>query len=76
MYKYRTKTFVFKNQMVDYIADYYSQLGNALSDKEYDELKNIYGKTPEKLEKELIGEFKDFDIYRLSNGDWEIKRVA
>lgn len=76
MYNYKTKTFIFKNQMVEYIADYYSNLGNALSDAEYDELESIYGKRPTETEKELIGEFKDFQIYRNIHGDWEIKRAA
>lgn len=76
MYKYKTNTFIFKNQMVDYIADYYSQLGNALTDDEYVYLVNLYKSKPVAIEKLLVVDFKDFTIYRLKNGDWEIKRIA
>lgn len=76
MYQYKTKTFVFKNQMVDYIADYYSELGNALTDDEYVYLVNLYKSKPVAIEKLLVVDFKDFTIYRLKNGDWEIKRIA
>lgn len=76
MYQYKTKTFVFKNQMVDYIADYYSELGNALTDDEYVYLVNLYKSKPVAIEKLLVTDFKDFTIYRLKNGDWEIKRIA
>lgn len=74
--KYKTKTFIFKNQMVEYIANYYSELGNALSDAEYDYLASLYKARPEMDEKVLVDDFKDFTIYRLQNGDWEIKRAA
>lgn len=76
MYKYKTNTFIFKNQMVEYIADYYSNLGNALTDNEYDYLANLYKSKPIAIEKLLVVDFKDFTIYRLKNGDWEIKRIA
>lgn len=76
MYKYKTNTFIFKNQMVDYIADYYSQLGNALTDDEYVYLVNLYKSKPVAIEKLLVADFKDFTIYRLKNGCWEIKRIA
>ena len=77
MYKYKTERFIFKNQMVDYIADYYSYLGEALTDMEYDELVSIYVTVPELgQEKNKAGEFKDFIIYRYANGSWEVKRRA
>ena len=72
--KYKTFEFIRKCEMVDYIADWYSQLGLALSDEEYDELVSVYGgRANEEYE---IAEFKDFTIYRLPNGDWKIKRRA
>ena len=65
--KYKTFEFIRKCELVDYIADYYSQLGLALSDEEYDELVSIYGgRANEEYE---ITKFKDFGIYRLPNGD-------
>lgn len=80
MYNYKEKTFIFKNQMVEYIADYYSGIGEALSDAEYDELAAVYKSAEEvqkeNLEKMLIAECRDFDIYRMANGDWFIRRVA
>ena len=72
--KYKTFEFIRKCELVDYIADYYSYLGEALTDAEYDELVSIYGgRANEEYE---IAEFKDFTIYRLPNGDWKIKRRA
>lgn len=78
MYKYREKKFILKTNMVEFIADYYSSIGKGLSDDEYNELSNIYGPKPidKNLEKELIGEFIDFDIYRTKDGSWLIRRVA
>lgn len=72
-----TKTFIFKNKMVDYIADYYSDLAKSLNDKEYEELEAIYMSVEEvENDKSFIDQFKDFDIYRLADGSWLIKRIA
>lgn len=71
---YKTNEFVFKNEMIEHIANYYSGLGEALSDAEYDELVSIYGATTD--EEYLIDDFKDFKIYRLPNGNWKTKRKA
>lgn len=75
--KYKTKQFTFKHQMVEYIADYYSDVAKALNDKEYQELEAIYLSVEEvENDKSFIDQFKDFDIYRLANGDWLISRIA
>ena len=71
---YKTKEFVYKNEMVDYITEYYSLLGESLTDEEYDVLSSIYGGRAN--EPYLIAEFKDFKLYRLPNGDWQIKTRA
>lgn len=77
---YKTKQFTFKYQMVDYIANYYSDIAQALTEQDFADLEAIYMSSEEvqnqNLEKMLIGEFKDFDIYRVANGDWLIKRLA
>ena len=72
--KYRTKTFKTQKAMIRYIANYYKNL----TTDEYWFLWSIYRNVEdisEDLDKELINEFKDFDIYRVANGDWFIIRV-
>ena len=72
--KYKTKTFKTQKAMNRYIANYYQNL----TTEEYWFLWSIYRNVEdisEGLDKELINEFKDFDIYRVSNGDWFISRV-
>ena len=72
--KYKTKTFKKQKAMIRYIANYYQNL----TTEEYWFLWSIYRNVEdisEGLDKELINEFKDFDIYRVSNGDWFISRV-
>lgn len=66
------KEFIRKKQMIEYIMDYYSQLGEALNEVEYEELISIHGASG-KTNK--LGKFKDFTIYRLFNGDWRIERA-
>lgn len=74
MREYIEKEFVFKSDLVEYIADHFSEYGNALSDEEYDELSAIYGK--QEAETYLVDRFKDFWIYRKANGYWIAKRRA
>ena len=73
--KYKTKTFKTQKAMIRYIANYYQ---NNLTTDEYWFLWSIYRKVEditEGLNKELINEFRDFNIYRVVNGDWFIIRV-
>lgn len=73
------RSFIFKKEMVEYIADYYSGIAEALSEEEYNELKNMYKPTPD-LDccgwEITVGSFKDFTIYRRFNGDWVAERNA
>lgn len=71
---YKTKEFIFKNELVEWIAEYYSLLGEALDDMEYNELNAIYVGRPNEDELPTeAGQFKDFWIFRESNGNWFIK---
>ena len=73
--KWKTKTFKTQKAMIRYIANYYQ---NNLTTNEYWFLWSIYRNAEdisEGLDKELINEFRDFDIYRVVNGDWFIIRV-
>lgn len=75
MYKY--KDFIFKYELVEWIAEYYSLLGKAISDEEYNELNAIYVGRPNYDEFATeAGEFKDFKIYRNHDGSWFIKYRA
>ena len=72
--KFKTKTFKTQNSMIRYISNYYKNL----TTEEYWLLWSIYRNVEdisEGLNKELINEFKDFDIYRVANGDWFISRI-
>lgn len=73
------RSFIFKKEMVEYIADYYSYLGEALTEAEYNELNNLYKPRPD-LDccgwEITVGFFKDFTIYRRFNGDWVAERNA
>lgn len=72
--QWKTKTFKTQKAMIRYIANYYQNL----TTNEYWFLWSIYRNVEdisEGLDKELINEFKDFDIYRVVNGDWFISRI-
>ena len=73
------RSFIFKKEMVEYIADYYSGIAEALSEEEYNELNNLYKPRPD-LDNYgweiTVGFFKDFTIYRRFNGDWVAERNA
>lgn len=74
MREYVEREFVFKSDMVNWIYDYFSETGDALTDEEYDELNAIYGK--QEAETYLVDTFKNFWIYRMDNGHWIAKRRA
>lgn len=71
------KEFIFKHEMVEYVEDYYSDTGDALSDEESEILAAAYVPTPsEDEEYNIVLEIRDITIWRLSSGRWLIERDA
>lgn len=65
------------NDLIDYVADWFSSIGEALEDNEYEELVDlIYSiKQPEKINDYAYADFKDyFTIKLLWTGDWILER--